>query len=59
MYIGMTCDLRRRLKQHQAGESKATKGRLPWDLIYYEAYRLIEDAAERESFLKSGGGRNF
>jgi putative endonuclease len=59
LYIGMTADLRRRFEQHQGGESQSTKGRRPWRLIYYEAYLDRADAAGREVFLKSGGGRRF
>ena len=59
LYIGMTGDLRRRFEQHQRGESRSTKGRRPWGLIYYEAYLERQDAEGREVFLKSGGGRRF
>lgn len=59
LYIGMTADLRNRFEQHQGGESRSTKGRRPWKLIYYEAYLDGADAAGREVFLKSGGGRRF
>jgi putative endonuclease len=57
--IGFTINLRVRLKQHQEGESFATKSRGPWKLIYYEAYTEREDAEGRERFLKSGAGRRF
>jgi putative endonuclease len=59
LYIGMTSDLRRRLEEHQRGDSQSTKGRRPWKLIYYEAYLQESDATGREAFLKSGGGRRF
>ncbi len=59
LYIGYTANLRRRLKQHQAGEAFATSYRRPWRLIYYEAYREVLDAQGREEFLKSGSGRKF
>jgi len=36
-YIGYTSDLKERMKQHVAGETKTTKGRNP-KLLYYEAY---------------------
>jgi putative endonuclease len=59
LYIGMSGDLRKRFGQHQRGESHSTKGRRPWKLIYYEAYLDKQDAAGRETFLKSGSGRKF
>jgi putative endonuclease len=57
LYIGFSGDLRRRLKEHEAGESFATSFRRPWKLIYYESYLDEQDALGREKFLKSGGGR--
>lgn len=59
LYIGFSTDLRRRLKEHQAGKSFATSYRGPWRLIYYEAYLEEADAVGREEYLKSGGGRRF
>ena len=58
-YIGFSNNLRARLRQHQDGESLATKSRGPWKLIYYEAYLNQEDALGREKYLKSGSGRRF
>ena len=59
LYIGMSGDLHRRLREHQSGKSRSTSGRRPWTLIYYEAYIEEQDAVGRERFLKSGGGRVF
>jgi putative endonuclease len=59
LYIGFSTELRRRLKEHQAGEAFATSYRGPWRLIYYEAYLEEQDALGREQYLKSGGGRRF
>ncbi len=59
LYMGMTGDLKKRLIQHQSGESQSTKARLPWALIYYEAYLEKKDAEGRERYLKSGSGRRF
>ena len=52
-YIGYTSDLKRRIQEHQAGESKSTRGRR-WQLKYYEAYAEEQDARDREKTLKSG-----
>ena len=51
-YVGQTCDLRRRLAEHNAGENFSTAYRRPFELIYYEAYRDQADARERELALK-------
>ena len=37
LYIGSTNDLKRRLTQHNSGEVKSTKPRIPFILIYYES----------------------
>jgi len=58
-YIGFSTNLRARLRQHQNGESLATKSRGPWKLVYFEAYTERENAEGREKFLKSGAGRRF
>ena len=51
-YIGLSNDLNRRLEQHNAGQSYWTRRYMPFELVYYEAYRSLEDAKERERKLK-------
>lgn len=51
-YIGSTTDLRRRLSEHNSGKVASTKPRLPFELIYYEAYKNEKDARLREASLK-------
>lgn len=58
-YTGSTNDLRKRFKQHNEGKSTWTKGRGPWDLIYYEACLNEEDAKIREKYLKTGMGKRY
>lgn len=57
MYIGYTVDLKKRFKQHNSGESKATKPFAPYRLIFYEAFLNRIDAKNREKYLKGGYGR--
>jgi putative endonuclease len=59
IYIGVTADLRKRLKEHNLGETKSTKGRKPFELIYYEAYKDKRDATKREYNLKTGQQREI
>jgi len=60
LYIGSSNDLKRRLKEHQTGQSFSTKFRCPFELIYYEAYKNEKDAREREQALKlRGNARRF
>ena len=58
-YTGFTADLRKRFNQHVNNESTFTKGRGPFELIYYEAYRDKTDARSREKQIKSGQGRGY
>ena len=58
-YTGMTSDLRKRLKEHNEGKSMHTKGRGPFNLIYYEACLSKDKARSREVYLKSGMGRRY
>ena len=52
LYIGSTNNLDRRLKEHNSGEVPSTKGRMPFEVIYYEAYKSEKDARHREKNLK-------
>ena len=57
LYVGVTGNLRNRLKSHVEGETRTTRIFGPVKLIYYEAYLNKSDAYIREKFLKSGRGR--
>ncbi|MFH1473183.1 MAG: GIY-YIG nuclease family protein [bacterium] len=59
LYFGSTNDLRRRLSEHNLGKIRSTKGRVPLELKYYEAYFKEKDARERESSLKKDGRALF
>lgn len=55
-YIGSTCDLRQRLKQHDAGRSPHTAKFQPWTLRAYVAFADEKTAVTFERYLKSGSG---
>jgi putative endonuclease len=38
-YIGSTADLQRRLSEHNDGRVFSTRARVPFELVYYEAYK--------------------
>ena len=57
LYIGYTKDLKKRLEQHNNGESPATKPFRPYKLVFYEAFLNNIDAKNREIYLKGGYGR--
>ena len=59
LYTGATNDLRKRFGQHQNNQVVSTKGREPFELIYYEACLNQQDAFAREKYLKSGRGKLY
>ena len=58
-YIGVTGDLRRRLRQHNSGQSEYTKQFIPWKVETYIAFSDSEKAKALERYLKMGGGWRF
>ena len=52
LYIGSTKNLGRRIGEHNGGLVFSTKSRIPFKLIYYEAYKSERDARNREKNLK-------
>jgi putative endonuclease len=59
-YIGSTDLLpEERLKEHNYGSNKFTKGNGPFKLIYQEKHLDKTAARKRENFLKSGVGRKY
>lgn len=57
LYIGYTENLEERIKRHESGHVFATKGRLPVDLIFYEAFHHCQDAKRREKYFKTTAGK--
>lgn len=52
-YTGYTNDLKRRIKQHNAGEgAKYTKGRRPVELVHSEQFETKSEAMKREYEIK-------
>ena len=59
IYVGLTNDLEERVKEHNQGRTRSTKGFRPWHLIYYETSETRIEARQREKYLKSGCGKEF
>ncbi len=58
-YVGSTQNIKNRLRKHNAGHSRATKGYRPWRLVYYEEYSTRGDALRREYDIKRRKSRMF
>ena len=52
-YLGRTTDIKRRLEEHNSGESSYTKSRGPWELVAYEEFSSMDEAKKRERALKN------
>ena len=58
-YYGHTADLDVRLKEHNNGKVRSTKGRRPFILDYFETFSTKQEAAKRELFFKSIDGYRY
>lgn len=58
-YVGVTGDLRRRLKKHNGGEVSHTSKYAPWAIKTYIALSSEKQAFAFEKYLKSPSGRAF
>ncbi|MBW7891246.1 MAG: GIY-YIG nuclease family protein [Chitinophagaceae bacterium] len=58
-YVGLTDDVTRRLKEHNSGKTKSTKGFIPWELLFFETFVTRIEARNREKYLKSGVGKEY
>lgn len=58
-YVGSGKSPMERLRRHNKGDYKFTKGHRPWSIIYQEKHNNRSDAMKREKFLKSGKGREL
>ena len=58
-YVGLTDNLRDRLKRHNAGELIQTSKFRPWRIKTAIAFTDRERAAAFERYLKSSSGRAF
>ncbi len=59
LYIGFSENLKERIEEHDSGKVPATKERLPFELVYYEACTNKMKALNREKYFKTGFGRRF
>jgi predicted GIY-YIG superfamily endonuclease len=58
-YVGVTGDLRGRLRRHNAGEVSHTSKYLPWRVKTYIAFSDEAQAFAFERYLKTASGRAF
>jgi putative endonuclease len=59
IYVGIGENPRRRLQNHNRGETRSTKGFRPWVIIYKRMIGSRATARLEEKKLKSGYGKEF
>ncbi len=59
LYYGLTANLENRLGEHNKGRVQATRGRTPFDLVYFETVANLTEARKKEKYFKSGFGRKY
>ena len=59
LYFGSTENIKNRIKEHDRGESKYSKTKLPYKLIWFCAFPNKTKALVFEKYLKHGSGHAF
>ncbi len=59
IYVGMTNNPARRIKQHNDGKERTTRAYRPFRQIYLEEFPNREFARVKEKFLKTGIGKEY
>ena len=58
-YIGHTNNIKRRLIEHNAAQSKSTKAGIPWTVVYSKPPNSRSEAAKEETRIKKMKSRKF
>lgn len=58
-YVGITSDLKFRLRDHNAGRSPHTAKHRPWHVVAYFGFADEKTAFAFEHYLKTGSGKAF
>jgi Predicted endonuclease containing a URI domain len=58
-YVGVTSDLKQRIKEHNSLSGKYTQRFMPWKIKCYFAFSDAQKANAFEKYLKSSSGRSF
>ena len=59
IYVGITNNIERRLKEHNSGNNKTTKPYKPFKLLLHEKCTTRISARKREKYFKGGSGKEF
>ncbi|OGF47755.1 MAG: hypothetical protein A2231_10835 [Candidatus Firestonebacteria bacterium RIFOXYA2_FULL_40_8] len=56
-YTGVTDNIERRLRQHNAGRVKSSKPYRPYRVFYTEVFETLSEAVQMETYYKTSAGR--
>ncbi len=56
-YTGVTDNVEKRLREHNAGKVKSSKPYCPYVIIYVESFMTLIEARQQEKFYKATTGR--
>ena len=59
LYVGLSDNVERRLREHNSGKNRTTRPYRPFRLIHMESFNSRSEARAREIILKSGQGKEF
>jgi len=59
IYVGIAKSAEKRLKEHNFGKNRYTKGLKPWKIFHLEYFPDWSTARVREKYLKSGVGKEY
>jgi putative endonuclease len=59
IYVGLTSNVDRRVKEHNLGYEQTTRPYAPFILLHVEKFSTRIEARNREKYLKSGKGKEF
>jgi putative endonuclease len=58
-YIGHSNDLKRRIQEHNHGQTKSTKNKGPWKLIFKREFKNRSEALDFEFVLKKLKNKHY
>tara|TARA_B100000315_G_C14566491_1_gene583239 strand:+ start:62 stop:343 length:282 start_codon:yes stop_codon:yes gene_type:complete len=56
-YTGVTDDVNKRLRDHNAGKVKSSRPYRPYKIIHSESFATLSEARQKEKFYKTTTGR--
>jgi putative endonuclease len=57
IYVGFSENVQNRVKEHNSGKTKSTKGYRPWKLFFTEEGKTRIEARKLEKYYKGGSGK--